>query len=48
MRSGEHLIEDVILEPGASDEARTLTLCADHHGRTQQLTITLDVQTTPP
>jgi hypothetical protein len=38
-------IEDLVFEPGAPDEARSLTLCVDHDSVTARLTVTLDTGT---
>jgi hypothetical protein len=40
-------IEDLVFEPGAPDEARSLTLCVDHDRVTERLTVTLDTGTAP-
>lgn len=39
--------EDLVFEPGAPDQARTLTLCVDHDGETERLIVGLDAGPAP-
>jgi hypothetical protein len=45
-RRGRLSMENVVLEPGAPDEARTLTLAFDHETETERLTVALGTGTT--
>ncbi|PYC74955.1 hypothetical protein C7C45_03445 [Micromonospora arborensis] len=44
---GGLFMESVVFEPGAPDEARTLTLAFDHDGKPEQVTVALGGGTTP-
>ncbi|MEU4473238.1 hypothetical protein [Micromonospora sp. NPDC023888] len=46
-RRGGLVVETVVFEPGAPDEARTLTLAFDNDGGAERLTVALDGRTTP-
>ncbi|MBM7494371.1 hypothetical protein JOD64_005593 [Micromonospora luteifusca] len=46
-RRGGLFMETVVFEPGAPDEARTLTLAFDHDGGPERFTVALGGRTTP-